>query len=93
MLGLDPSMGWKMIKARALEAAGDDPLKQKAARQIHPHSFRHYFVTIVLLATNNLEKASKLARHKSIQVTRRYAEIEPELDEDYHHIFNETRIK
>ena len=86
--GLDPSMGWKMVKARALQAAGDDPAKQEAAKQIHPHSFRHYFVTVVLLATNNIEKARRLARHKSIEVTRRYAEIEPELDEDYHQIFN-----
>jgi integrase/recombinase XerC len=85
---LDPSMGWKMIKARALEAAGDDPDKQEAAKQIHPHSFRHYFVTIVLLSTNNIEKARRMARHKSIEVTKRYAEIEPELDEDYHRIFN-----
>jgi integrase/recombinase XerC len=87
--GLDPSMGWKLIKARALEAAGDDPNKQAAAQQIHPHSFRHYFVTVVLLATNNIEKARKMARHKSIEVTKRYAEIEPELDEDYHKIFNQ----
>jgi site-specific recombinase XerC len=82
-------MGWKMVRARALEAAGEDPQRQKAARQIHPQSFRHYNVTVVLLATNNLEKASKLARHKSIQVTRRYTKIEPELDQDYHQIFNQ----
>lgn len=88
-LGLNSSMGWKMVRARALEAAGSDLSQQKAAKQIHPHSFRHYFVTVVLLATNNLEKASRMARHKSIQVTRRYAEIEPELDADYHRIFNE----
>jgi hypothetical protein len=44
---------------------------------------------VVLLATSNLEKASRMARHKSIQVTKRYAEIEPELDADYHRIFNE----
>jgi len=86
---LDPSMAWKMIKARALESAGDDLAKQEAAKQIHPHSFRHYFVTVVLLATNNIEKARKLARHKSIEVTKRYVEIEPELDEDYHRIFNQ----
>jgi site-specific recombinase XerD len=77
---------WQMVKTRALEAVGPD-----AAQQIHPHSFRHYFVTVVLLATDNLEKARQMARHKSIATTTRYAEINPELDQDYHSIFNQKR--
>lgn len=80
---LDTSSAWDIVKTRAREAVGET-----AAAQIHPHSFRHYFVTVVLLATNNLEKTRRLARHKSITVTQRYAEIDPELDQDYYEIFD-----
>jgi site-specific recombinase XerC len=80
---LDSSSAWDIVKNRAREAVGAE-----AAAQIHPHSFRHYFVTVVLLATDNLEKARRLARHKSITVTQRYAEIDPELDKDYYDIFD-----
>jgi site-specific recombinase XerD len=77
------STAWDFVRARAVEAVGEE-----AAVQIHPHSFRHYFVTVVLLATDNMEKARRLARHKNIATTQRYAEIDPELDQDYHEIFN-----
>lgn len=80
---LDPSSAWDIVRERAAEALG-----QEAALRIHPHSFRHYFVTIVLLATNNIEKARRLARHRSITTTQLYAEVDPELDQDYHEIFN-----
>ena len=80
---LDPSSAWDIVRGRAVEALGEE-----AARGIHPHAFRHYFVTIVLLATNNIEKARRLARHRSIVTTQRYAEVDPELDRDYHEIFN-----
>ncbi len=77
------STAWDFVRQRAVEAVGET-----AAAQIHPHSFRHYFVTVVLLATNNIEKARRLARHKNIATTQLYAEIDPELDQDYHRIFN-----
>lgn len=77
------STAWDFVRRRAVEAVGEE-----AAAQIHPHSFRHYFVTVVLLATNNIEKARRLARHANISTTQLYAEIDPELDEDYHEIFN-----
>jgi integrase/recombinase XerC len=80
------STAWDLVKARAVEAVGAE-----AAALIHPHSFRHYFVTVVLLATRNMEIARRLARHKSIAVTQRYAEVDPELDEEYHQIFNHER--
>lgn len=80
---LDPSSAWDIVRGRAAEALGSE-----AASSIHPHAFRHYFVTIVLLATNNMEKARRLARHRSIITTQRYAEVDPELDRDYHEIFN-----
>jgi len=81
---IDASTAWDFVRQRAVEAVGEI-----AAAQIHPHSFRHYFVTVVLLATNNIEKARRLARHKNIATTQLYAEVDPELDEDYHRIFNE----
>jgi integrase/recombinase XerC len=77
------STAWDFVRARAVEAVGEE-----AAAQIHPHSFRHYFVTVVLLATNNIEKARRMARHRNISTTQLYAEIDPELDQDYHEIFN-----
>lgn len=77
------STAWDFVRQRAIEAVG-----AAAAAQIHPHSFRHYFVTVVLLATNNMEKARALARHKNIATTQLYAEVDPELDRDYHDIFN-----
>uniref|UniRef100_A0A7C4KI47 Integrase n=1 Tax=Anaerolinea thermolimosa TaxID=229919 RepID=A0A7C4KI47_9CHLR len=83
---LDPSTAWDIIRERATEVLGGE-----AAHRIHPHSFRHYFVTIVLLATNNIEKARRLARHRSITTTQLYAEVDPELDRDYHEIFNTSR--
>lgn len=63
----------------------------EAKGSITPHSFRHYFVTVVLRGSGgNLKLAQELARHKSIQVTQRYAHIsDDELDEGYHGIFNE----
>jgi integrase len=78
------STAWDFVRERAIEAVGET-----AATQIHPHSFRHYFVTVVLLATNNIEKARRLARHKNIATTQLYAELDPELDQDYHRIFNQ----
>ena len=80
------STAWDLVKVRAVEAVGAE-----AAALIHPHSFRHYFVTVVLLATRNIEIARRLARHKSIAVTQRYAEVDPELDEEYHQIFNKPQ--
>jgi len=57
---------------------------------ITPHSFRHYFVTTVLRGSGgNLKLAQKLARHKNIAVTQRYAHLaDDELDQGYHEIFD-----
>ncbi|RCK71851.1 MAG: Site-specific recombinase XerD [Anaerolineae bacterium] len=82
--GLDPSTAWDIVHNRAAEARGSE-----AAQSIHPHAFRHYFLTIVLVATNNMEKARRLARHRSIiTTTQRYAEVDSELDRDDHEIIN-----
>ncbi len=57
---------------------------------ITPHSFRHYFVTIVLRGSGgNLKLAQELARHKSIAITQRYAHLtDDDLDRGYHKIFD-----
>jgi site-specific recombinase XerD len=77
--------GRKIISQRVQEALGE-----KAIGTITPHSFRHYFVTTVLLSSGgNLKLAQSLARHKNIQVTQRYAHLsDDELDRTYHEIFN-----
>ncbi len=58
---------------------------------ITPHTFRHYFVTIVIRARGgDFQVAQKLARHSSIATTQRYAHIsDTELDQAYEEIFNE----
>lgn len=74
-----------IIDRRVREALGEE-----AALRITPHSFRHYFVTTVLLATGNLKVAQELARHRRISVTQRYAHIsDAELDQHYWEVFEE----
>ncbi len=62
----------------------------KGLREITPHSFRHYFVTMVLRSTGgDIEIAKKLARHADISTTMRYAHLSDEaLDKAYHDTFN-----
>lgn len=75
-----------IIKQRVKEAIGEE-----AAWTITPHSFRHYFVTNVLIGSGgNLKLAQELARHKNIQVTQRYAHLsDDELDQGYYEVFEE----
>jgi site-specific recombinase XerD len=65
-------------------------MKQAGAR-VRIHDFRHYFVTMVVVATKgNLKKAQEFARHESTQTTQRYAHFaESELDATYDQIFNQ----
>ncbi len=62
----------------------------EAKGTITPHSYRHYFVTVVLRASGgNLRLAQELARHKNIAITQRYAHLsDDDLDRGYHDIFN-----
>lgn len=56
---------------------------------IRIHDFRHYFVTMTLLATNNIKVAKEFARHENIRTTDRYAHLATsELDQIYDEIFN-----
>jgi integrase/recombinase XerC len=71
--------GRNIVELRVKEALGD-----KAAGTITPHSFRHYFVTIVLRASGNLKVAQALARHSNISTTSLYAHLaDDELDKAY----------
>jgi len=83
---ISTTTGRNIIKQRVTEALGDS-----AAGTITPHSFRHYFVTEVLQGSGgNIKLAQKLARHKNIQVTQRYAHLsDDELDKGYYEIFEE----
>ncbi len=76
--------GRNIVEQRVKEILGPD------ASRITPHSFRHYFVTRVLLASGNLKLAQELARHKNIAVTQRYAHLSnDELDKGYYEVFEE----
>ena len=77
--------GRNIVKHWVSEALGGD-----SVGKITPHSFRHYFVTTVLMASGgNLKLAQELARHKNITVTQRYAHLSNEqLDKGYWEIFN-----
>jgi integrase/recombinase XerC len=77
--------GRNIVKERVAEAIGP-----QAVGSITPHSFRHYFVTRVLLSSGNLKLAQELARHKNIAVTQRYAHLtDDELDQGYWEVFEE----
>ena len=64
---------------------------KEAGRRVRIHDFRHYFVTMVMLASDgNLKMAQELARHESTQTTQRYAHFsKSELDANYDKIFNQ----
>ncbi len=75
--------GRNIVANRVRQALGSD-----AVGSITPHSFRHYFVTVVLRGSGNLKLAQELARHKNISVTQRYAHLsDDELDKGYYDIF------
>lgn len=84
VLPVSTTTGRAIVHQRALQALGP----QQAAG-ITPHSFRHYFVTVVLRASGgNLRLAQELARHRSIAVTQRYAHLsDDELDRGYAEVF------
>jgi integrase/recombinase XerC len=79
--------GRNIVTQRVREALGDE-----AVGTITPHSFRHYFVTVVLRGSGNLKLAQELARHKNIAVTQRYAHLsDDELDKGYWNIFEDKK--
>ncbi|MBL6983104.1 MAG: tyrosine-type recombinase/integrase [Anaerolineales bacterium] len=84
VLPVTTTTGRNIVRQRVREALGE-----KAVGTITPHSFRHYFVTTILRGSGgNLKLAQKLARHKNIAVTQRYAHLaDDELDQGYYEIF------
>lgn len=85
VLPMTTTTGRTIVHERAHQAL-DGP----QAETVTPHSFRHYFVTVVLRASGgNLKLAQELARHRSIAVTQRYAHLsDDELDRGYYEIFD-----
>jgi site-specific recombinase XerD len=85
VLPMTTTTGRAVVHQRVREALGAE-----TDAAITPHSFRHYFVTVVLRASGgNLKLAQELARHRSITVTQRYAHLsDDELDRGYHEIFD-----
>ena len=83
---ISTTTGRNIVRDRVRESLGES-----AEGTITPHSFRHYFVTEVLQGSGgNIKLAQKLARHKNIQVTQRYAHLsDDELDRGYWEIFEE----
>lgn len=87
---------WEPSGVRALFHKANEELfteteNERAAGQrgyLTPHSLRHYFVTKVLRATGDLRTAQKLARHKAIASTQRYAHVDDRtLDKAYEGVF------
>lgn len=95
----DDGAGSKLLPLNSLGArklvdrAVVDAVGPEAKGTVTPHSFRHYFVTVVLRASGgNLKMAQRLARHKNISITERYARVsDEEEDRGYHEIFNEQK--
>jgi site-specific recombinase XerD len=83
VLPMTTATGRAIVHERSRDALGDE------GSAITPHSFRHYFVTVVLRGSGgNLKLAQELARHRSIAVTQRYAHLsDDELDRGYYEIF------
>lgn len=81
---ISTTTGREIVNQRVREALGEE-----AVGTITPHSFRHYFVTTILLASGNLKLAQELARHQNIAVTQRYSHLsDEELDRKYMEIFD-----
>ena len=90
VLPISTTTGRAIVHQRVHEALGGE-----SNENITPHSFRHYFVTTVLRGSGgNLKLAQKLARHRNIAVTQRYAHLsDDELDQGYYEIFDSKERK
>lgn len=86
---ITPTTGRNIVTDRVRELLGEF-----AVGTITPHSFRHYFVTRVLLSSGNLKLAQELARHRNIAVTQRYAHLsDDELDKGYWNAIEEKPVE
>jgi site-specific recombinase XerD len=89
VLPISTTTGRNIVSQRVQEALGE-----LAVGSITPHSFRHYFVTMVLRGSGgNLKLAQELARHKDTSTTQLYAHLSnDELDRGYFEIFDREEI-
>ena len=81
VLKVAPNGMWYAVKERVKEAGVSPEL-------IRVHDFRHYFVTMIYLATGDLKAAQELARHSDSKTTSLYAHIGGKIDEIYDEVFN-----
>ncbi len=72
---------WHAVKQRIKEA-GVSP------ESVRIHDFRHYFVTVVYMATGDLKAAQELARHADSKTTSLYAHLGGAVDIIYDDVFN-----
>jgi site-specific recombinase XerD len=56
----------------------EDILKDAKVKNFHWHDCRHTFCSRLVMRGVDLLTVSKLARHKSVAVTQRYAHLSPE---------------
>lgn len=81
---ISTTTGREIVNQAVINAIGPE-----AVGTITPHSFRHYFVTTILVSSGNLKLAQELARHTNIAVTQRYSHLsDDELDQKYQEIFD-----
>ena len=73
----------KAIKERMEQAGVEKSL-------VRLHDFRHYFVTMVYAASNDIKRAQEFARHESIATTNRYTHLISDASEAYDEIFNRS---
>ncbi len=86
IMAISTVTGEKIVSRLAGEALQD----KESARKVTPHAFRHYFVTRVVKATNNIKVAQELARHENIATTEIYTHlIDQDLDDYYHQAIEE----
>lgn len=79
---IQPGSMWKAVKKRVEEAG----VKRKDVRI---HDFRHYFVSMVYMATGDIKATKELARHERMTTTDRYTHLVSDLAEIYNKVFNE----
>lgn len=75
---------WQAIKQRIRQAG-------VAPETVRLHDFRHYFVTVVYLATGDLKAAQELARHADSKTTSLYAHLGGTVDRIYDDVFNRSK--
>ena len=86
MLAMSTVSAEKIVASLAVAALQDE----ERASRITPHAFRHYFVTRVVKATNNIKVAQELARHENIATTEIYTHlVDQDLDDYYQQAIEE----